>query len=354
MWRPSPGSACPGTAPELLGDSHSDVATSLGTLGTLLSRSGQLPAAEAALTEALAIASRLPSWTNGLVTSLTDLATLYQERGEPPRAADLARGARGPRAALGPSIRGSAGVNHLAMTLFAGQPRRPTAAPRGLRLHRRGLGEDHPAVAATLENLAGLLAERGDFAAAEPLAREALALHRKKLGGRHPKVGGGINTLAVLLHSRGDLAGAEELFREALALRREILPPEHPETAASLVGLGAVLADRGEEREAEPLLREALAMRRHVLPPGHWRIAAAESGLEAASPASAAGRRRDRCWSKAIPGCAKRSAPTTGRRGGPSPISLGSTPLLPLVPIAGRPTSRSAPGRPTAQPGRPD
>ena len=131
---------------------------------------------------------------------------------------------------------------------------------QALALHRKLLGDEHPHVATSLNNLAGLFKDKGDYAAGEPLLREALALRRKLLGDEHPEVATSLNNLASLLGDKGDYAAAEPLFREALALRRKLLGDEHPSVATSLNNLAVLLRGKGDYAAAEPMYREALAL----------------------------------------------------------------------------------------------
>ena len=72
-------------------------------------------------------------------------------------------------------------------------------------MRRRLLGNEHADVAKSLNNLAIVLYEKGDFAEAEALHREALAMRRRLLGNEHPDVATSLNNLANMLHSKGDL-----------------------------------------------------------------------------------------------------------------------------------------------------
>ena len=65
-----------------------------------------------------------------------------------------------------------------------------------LDLRRRLLGDQHPDVASSLNNLASIVYAKGDYDAAEPLFREALAMRRRVLGEGHPNVAASINMLA--------------------------------------------------------------------------------------------------------------------------------------------------------------
>ena len=81
------------------------------------------------------------------------------------------------------------------------------------------LGERHPDTAPSLNNLAELLDEQGDYAAAKPLYEQALAIRKAVLGERHPDTAQSLNNLAALLESQGDYAAAKPLLEQALAIR---------------------------------------------------------------------------------------------------------------------------------------
>ena len=53
-------------------------------------------------------------------------------------------------------------------------------------IYRTALGEDHPDYALSLNNLAGLYHAMGNYAAAEPLLRQASDIYRTALGRTTP------------------------------------------------------------------------------------------------------------------------------------------------------------------------
>jgi tetratricopeptide (TPR) repeat protein len=85
------------------------------------------------------------------------------------------------------------------------------AYERSLALRERGLGPEHPEVAACLNNVAALYQAQGRYAAAEPLYQRALASMERGLGPGHPDVAACLNNLAMLYHARGGYAAAEPL-----------------------------------------------------------------------------------------------------------------------------------------------
>lgn len=151
-----------------------------------------------------------------------------------------------------------------------------------LKIRKQKLGNEHPDLATSLNDLAGVLYYKGDYEKAEPLFRDALAMRRKLLGDSHPEVATSLNNLALVLKAKGDYDGAESLFREALAMSRKLLGDEHPGVANSLNNLAVVLKAKGDYDGAEELYREALAMRRKLLGDDHPDVATSLNDLAVA------------------------------------------------------------------------
>jgi tetratricopeptide (TPR) repeat protein len=99
---------------------------------------------------------------------------------------------------------------------------------QALQLRRRLLGEEHPDIATSLNNLAGLYSSQGRYPEAEELYQQALQLKRRLLGDEHPSVATSLNNLAFLYSSQGRYAEAEPLYQQALQLTRRLLGDEHP------------------------------------------------------------------------------------------------------------------------------
>ncbi|MBD2608599.1 tetratricopeptide repeat protein, partial [Scytonema hofmannii FACHB-248] len=148
-----------------------------------------------------------------------------------------------------------------------------------LEVTKKRLGEEHPFVAESLNNLAGLYNSQGRYSEAEPLLIQALALRRKLLGEEHPDVAVSLNNLAGLYRYQGRYSEAEPLYIQALALYRKLLGEEHPDVARSLNNLAALYVSQGKYSEAEPLDIQALALRRKLLGEEHPDVARSLNNL---------------------------------------------------------------------------
>lgn len=111
---------------------------------------------------------------------------------------------------------------------------------------------------ATLSNLAFVCQERGELPEAERLYRRVLELRERYLGPDHPAVAASLNNLTATLHLLGRNAEADPLLRRALIIAETV--EDTNLTASILNSLGAVLLDLDEPARAQPILRRAMAM----------------------------------------------------------------------------------------------
>ncbi|MEH2310888.1 MAG: tetratricopeptide repeat protein [Nostoc sp.] len=178
-----------------------------------------------------------------------------------------------------PEVAGS--FNNLAQ-LYYSQGRYSEAEPlyiQALARYRKLLGEEHSDFAGCLNNLAELYRSQGRYSEAEPIFIQALTLWRKLLGEEHPDVALSLNNLALLYYSQGRYSEAEPIFIQALALWRKLLGEEHPHVALSLNNLALLYYSQGRYSEAEPLYIQALALTRKLLGEEHPDVALSLNNL---------------------------------------------------------------------------
>nr|MDZ8123960.1 tetratricopeptide repeat protein [Nostoc sp. CmiVER01] len=106
-----------------------------------------------------------------------------------------------------------------------------------LEITKERLGEEHPDVALSLNNLANLYYYQGRYSQAEPLHIQALVLYRKLLGEEHPDVAASLNNLAKLYYLQGRYTQAEPLYLQALEILEQRLGINHPYTIKCLENL---------------------------------------------------------------------------------------------------------------------
>ncbi|MEH1920375.1 tetratricopeptide repeat protein, partial [Nostoc sp.] len=140
---------------------------------------------------------------------------------------------------------------------------------------------DHPNVATSLNNLAGLYESQGRYSDAEPLYSDALAMRKRLFAGDHPNVASSLNNLAALYYSQGRYSDAEPLYSDALAMRKRLFAGDHPDVASSLNNLAGLYESQGRYSDAEPLYSDALAMRKRLFAGDHPNVASSLNNLAA-------------------------------------------------------------------------
>ncbi|MCP9259764.1 Kinesin light chain [Dirofilaria immitis] len=127
-----------------------------------------------------------------------------------------------------------------------------------LHIREKCLGESHPAVAATLNNLAVLYGKRGKYKDAEPLCKRALEIRENVLGADHPDVAKQLNNLALLCQNQGKYDEVEKYYKRALEIYESKLGPDDPNVAKTKNNLSSAYLKQGKYKDAEILYKQIL------------------------------------------------------------------------------------------------
>jgi CHAT domain-containing protein/Tfp pilus assembly protein PilF len=127
-----------------------------------------------------------------------------------------------------------------------------------LDIRRRTFGTNNLYYAISLNNLAALYQSRGEYSLAEPLYREGAEIRKKILGDKHVSYADSLNNLASLNSAMGNYADAESLYLNALNVHKQILGPMHPKCATDLNNIAVMYRTKGEFGKAQPYYRRSL------------------------------------------------------------------------------------------------
>ncbi len=155
-----------------------------------------------------------------------------------------------------------------------------------IALRRAALGDDHPEVAAALNNLANVHQQRSDYEASAALLERAVEIWESTLGPDHPDTAQSINGLGNIAYVRGRYDDAQRHYARALEIRQHALGPEHPDVAQSLFNLAAVAYSRGDYRLAIDRGARALEIDRRIHPGDHPDVARDLTNLATARAAA--------------------------------------------------------------------
>jgi tetratricopeptide (TPR) repeat protein len=115
-----------------------------------------------------------------------------------------------------------------------------------------------------------------DYASAKKLYKQAL-LDAMQLGQEHPAVAASLSNMANFYYAQGDGQQADQLYRRAIQLKEKNLGIEHQEIAVDLIGLGSVYFTKKKYAEAEPFFTRALQIREKAFGADDLRTAEAQA-----------------------------------------------------------------------------
>jgi serine/threonine protein kinase len=132
-------------------------------------------------------------------------------------------------------------------------------------------GKVHPRVALAVGELGLGLQHQGNLDEAEADFRRQANIYRSVYGDKNQQLGAAVANLAGLYADRKDYAKSEQLYRDALTLYVDSLPAGHLNIAIAHVRLGGVLFrdKRYSDAEAESRAGYELLMRQST-PPARW------------------------------------------------------------------------------------
>lgn len=142
---------------------------------------------------------------------------------------------------------------------------------------KKAVGEEHPLLAANMNNQAVLYVLQANAAGAEPLLRLAESMWTTNLGAEDSRVAAARSSLARLKLRLGDYTEAETLLDQSEAGMNEAAPADHPARIVTLNLRAAIQQARGDFKAAKDTADEALAVAQAALGSEHpWSAAVAD------------------------------------------------------------------------------
>ena len=261
-----------------------------------------------------------------VATAYRDLAAIYDDRGEYPKADTIYRKAVAALAGARDSAAKALSVDLLEqLARIQSMKGELVEAEKTLRdvvdRKRRIYGDSSDQAAKAFSQLGVTLLQEHKYAPAESAARTSVVMLQRLHDRPHPDLGRAAGRLATVLELSGNRAAADTAYRASLKSLVAALGPQHPDVAwirynyagflmdgkewrATIVQADSILAYRGvtipethntiagviQFRAAalgalgdlageERGLRESLGLRRKYLGPTHWLVGSSESAL---------------------------------------------------------------------------
>ncbi len=119
---------------------------------------------------------------------------------------------------------------------------------------------DRGGVARTLNDMATVISDMGDFAGAKKMYEESLAVCRE-IGDKAMEAGD-LRNIGIVLKTQGDLVGAKKMYEQAVAIFREI--GNKKGVAEALNNIAVILRNQGDLTGAARMYAESLAVSRQI------------------------------------------------------------------------------------------
>jgi CHAT domain-containing protein/tetratricopeptide (TPR) repeat protein len=146
-------------------------------------------------------------------------------------------------------------------------------------IREKALGPTHAAVRILLANLAAVLTDMGDCAAALPLAERYVSLLEKAYSPEHAFFGRGLNVLFRAHYCAGNYTEARRVLERSLAIKEKASGPEHASVASDRINLGQLLLEIGDLTEAKRNYELALPAFEKLYGPESAQVADSLGGL---------------------------------------------------------------------------
>ncbi len=136
-------------------------------------------------------------------------------------------------------------------------------------INRKLLGEQHPGYIESMDNLGRLYCLMGDGAGAEPIMTDVSRLSKQVLGEDDPLYIRRLERLAELYRSNSKLAQSELSFLEALEIQRRVFGTQSHDYTRLLNNLATIYILKREFSRAEPLFVESTQLCKQLLGDQH-------------------------------------------------------------------------------------
>ena len=144
---------------------------------------------------------------------------------------------------------------------------------RSLKIRISVLGETHPDVATSLNNIGVVYKSFGEYGKALDYFERDLKISLAVLGENHHDVATSLNNIGVVYHSLGEYNKALDYYERDLKISISVLGDNHPDVATSLNNIGYVYDSLGEYAKALNYYERSLKISISVLGENHPDVA---------------------------------------------------------------------------------
>jgi tetratricopeptide (TPR) repeat protein len=147
------------------------------------------------------------------------------------------------------------------------------------RISVENYGDNSPAAAQQIINLATLEVQCGNYSKAITYFNDALNINRRVFGSAYPHNISIYSSISIAYADLGDLKEAELQIRKSLNMSYQLLGEKHPQSLRAMSILGTILVDQNKFHEAESLALKALHLLEEIYPENHPYIALQKNNI---------------------------------------------------------------------------
>ena len=138
-----------------------------------------------------------------------------------------------------------------------------------LEIRGRVLGQNHPDIATSYNNIGVIYSDKGDYDKALEYHLKAMEIRESVLGANHPDTAMSYNNIGNVYFYKGDYDKALEYYLKAVKIKESVLGVNHPYTATSYNNIGEIYSDKGDYDKALEYYLEAVKIKESVLGANH-------------------------------------------------------------------------------------
>ena len=144
---------------------------------------------------------------------------------------------------------------------------------KSLRIKLKRLDADHPDIATTYCNMAGVYSAQGEYDKALELYENCLIIRKKRLDADHPDIATIYHNMAWVYRAQGEYDKALEFYEACLAIEQKRLGEDHPSIATTYCNMAGVYSNQGKYDKALELYENCLTIQKKHLDADHPDIA---------------------------------------------------------------------------------
>ena len=136
---------------------------------------------------------------------------------------------------------------------------------QSLVIYQQVFGNSHPDVAMPYDNIGNVYYSQGDYTHALEYHQQSLTIRKQLLGESHLDVAFSYNNIGIVYYSQGDYARALEYYQKSLVIWKQVFGDFHPDVATSYDNIGCVYYSQGDYTHALEYHQQSLMIRQQLL-----------------------------------------------------------------------------------------